>query len=121
MDLANIVLRSLRRQCPPSHPPRHFAPILKAIGADGSGRFLVTHRVDGRFRPSQNQAQRRSDSLASISLHQVIRLHHDRNPGLDPLYNQEDRERQDIASRSQALARRLGFRLLRQISLWFWV
>ncbi|KAK7821740.1 putative dolichyl-diphosphooligosaccharide--protein glycosyltransferase subunit 3b [Quercus suber] len=57
-------LRSLRRQCPPSHPPRRSAPVPEAIGADGPRRFLATRRVDGRFHPGQDQAQRRSDSSA---------------------------------------------------------
>nr|POE59733.1 hypothetical protein CFP56_38352 [Quercus suber] len=114
-------LRSLRRQCPPSHPPCRSAPVPEAIGADGPRRFLATRRVDGRFRPGQDQAQRRSDSPAPVPLHQAIGLQRGRDPGLDPLRDQEDRERQDLASRSQALAHRLGFRLLLQLSLWIWV
>nr|POF19665.1 hypothetical protein CFP56_47202 [Quercus suber] len=114
-------LRSLRRQCPPSHPPRRSTPVPEAIGADGPRRFLTTRRVDGQFRPGQDQAQRQSDSPAPVPLHQAIGLQRGRDPGLDPLRDQEDRERQDLASRSQALAHRLGFRLLLQLSLWIWV
>ncbi|KAK7856287.1 hypothetical protein CFP56_024486 [Quercus suber] len=65
---------------------------------DGPRRFLATRRVDGRFHPGQDQAQRQSDSLASVPLHQAIGLHRGHDPGLDPLRDQEDRERQDLAS-----------------------
>ncbi|KAF3974355.1 hypothetical protein CMV_002308 [Castanea mollissima] len=81
----------------------------------GPGRFLATRRVDGRFRPGQDQARRRSDSLASVPLHQATGLHRGRDPDLDPLRDQEDRQRRDLASRSEAHARRLGFRLLLQL------
>ena len=84
----------------------------QAIGVDGLGRFLATCRVDGRFRPGQNQAYRRSDSLASVPLHQAIGLHRGHNLDLDLLRDQEDHER--LASQSEALACRLGFRLLFQ-------
>ena len=90
--------------------PHRSAPVPQAIGADGPRRFLATRRVDGRFLPGQNQAYRRSDSQASIPLHQAIGLHHGRDPNLDLLRDQEDRER--LASQSEALARQLGFRLL---------
>ena len=81
----------------------------------------MTCRVDGRFRLGQDQAQRRSDSPASVPYHQAIGLHRGRDPGLDPFRNQEDHERQGLATRSEALARRLGFRLLLQLSLWIWL
>ncbi|KAF3952167.1 hypothetical protein CMV_022252 [Castanea mollissima] len=48
---------------------------------------------------------RQSDSPASVPLHQANR---GRDPDLDPLRDQEDRERQDLASQSEALARRFG-------------
>ena len=54
-------------------------------------------------------------------IHQAIGLHCGRDPSLDPVRDQEDCERRDLASQFEALARRLGFRLLLQLSLWIWV